>query len=320
MSGGQQSRRKARRASAQSPPNGKVLMTSSTSDKKSSKFLWLGIVWACGLGVLVTLVASAGALTRLRVLVLTVFGVLFFSIAVYLHGWTRSLVRAARVFAVIVAVTGIFGWQALPSPRAAVIEMRISPSGFPISIPAYSTISILRLHPYIALTDAEDYLIKDENTQGKEFLWPSQAEIDSKDPKDYETAFRVEVTNHTGEALVSGKLLFQVVYREGLSGGGCMPPEPNSDHQRDFILLPQMDPGKTFEFYVVNQSSLCAWLIPPEAATIRMVSDDTERQVALTLDKNPLYAAGAPSFPPTKIKWDALPIRPGGYQIQRIVH
>jgi hypothetical protein len=294
-------------------------MASGTSDKKSVKFLWLSILWAAGLSVVLTLVAGAGSITRFRVLLLTIFGVVFFSIAAHLHGWTRPWTQAILIFVVIVVVTGIFGWQALPQPRTAVIEMRISPSSFPISIPAHSVISILRLHPNIVLSDASDYLLKDENTQDGEFLWPSQSEIDSKDAKDYETVFRVELINHSGESLTSGKVLFHLMYNSG-TPVGCMPAKDKPEYQNDFILLPQLDPGKSFDFYAVNQSSLCVWLIPPDVATIKMTSDDAERQVVLTFDKNPLYASGAPVFPPTKIKWDALPSRPNSYQVSRIVH
>jgi hypothetical protein len=109
------------------------------------------------------------------------------------------------------------------------------------------------------------------------------------------------------------------MYNSGLSGGGCIPPQEKTGYQKDFILLPQLDPGKSFDFYAINQSSSCVWLIAPEMATIKMASDDTERQVALTLDKDPLYVSGAPVFPPTKIKWEILPSKPGGYEVQRIV-
>jgi hypothetical protein len=175
------------------------------------------------------------------------------------------------------------------------------------------------LHPDIILSDTNDYLFKDENTQSKEFSWPSETEIDSKDPKDYETVYRVEFINHSGEALESGKVLFQLMYNTGVSSG-CRSPKEKPEFQKDFILLPQLDPGKSFDFYAINQSSSCVWLIPPEVATIRMTSDETDRQIALTLNKDPLYASGVPVFPPTKIKWEALPSRPNGYQVGRIVH
>jgi hypothetical protein len=170
------------------------------------------------------------------------------------------------------------------------------------------------------LSETQDYLLKDTNDTGKEFFWPSQQEIDSKGPLDRETVFRVEIANHSQETLASGKLLFRLTYNIGLSGGGCMPPKGGPKFQEDFVLLPQLDSGKSFDFYAVNQSSSCVWLIPPEKALVKMISDDTERRVALTFDKNSLYSSGAPVFPPTTIKWEALPSRPNSYQIQRIVH
>jgi hypothetical protein len=181
-------------------------------------------------------------------------------------------------------------------------------------------VSILRLHPNIVLSDLQDYLLKDTNDTGKEFFWPSQPEIDSKAPNDREAVLHLEIANHSQETLVSGKLLFRLEYNTGLSGGGCMPPKEKPAFQEDFILIPQVDSGKSFDFYVVNQSSYCVWLIPPETAFVKMISDATERQVALTFDKNPLYMSGAPVFSPTTIKWEALPTRPNSYQIQRIVH
>jgi hypothetical protein len=303
----------------QGSPNSAKLMPVNMSEKNSLKNLWLGVLWGLGAAVVITLIASAGSMTRLRVVLITIIGTVCFLIAVHLHGWTKSWAQAIWKFVVIVIAMGALGWQSLPQPKIAVVEMRISPSSFPISIPAHSIISILRLHTNVILSDTNDYLLKDENTKNTELFWPSQTEIDSKDSKDYETVFQIEFINHSGETLTSGKVLFQLMYNSGLSGGGCIPPQEKTGYQKDFILLPQLDPGKSFDFYAINQSSSCVWLIAPEMATIKMASDDTERQVALTLDKDPLYVSGAPVFPPTKIKWEILPSKPGGYEVQRIV-
>jgi hypothetical protein len=119
---------------------------------------------------------------------------------------------------------------------------------------------------------------------------------------------------------LAGKLLFQLAYNAGLPGGGCIPSKGKQEYQKDFVLLPQLDPGKSFDFYAINQSSLCVWLIPPETATIKMTSDNAERAIPLTWDKNPLYASGAPVFAPTKIKWETLPSKPNSYQIHLIVN
>jgi hypothetical protein len=231
----------------------------------------------------------------------------------------RSAVIALRCIALLAPAVCTTLWGRELWPKPPLIEMRISPSGFPLSIPPHSLVSILRIHPYIALTDSTDFLLKDSNDSGKEFFWPSQQEIDSKSPDDHETVYRVEVTNHSPETLVSGKLSFQLQYGPGASTG-CMP-SADSVKREDVVLMPQLDPGKSLEFYAINQSDLCAWLIPPGIATIRMMNDETERQVPLTFDKNPLYNSGAPSFMPTKIKWEGLPKTPGPhYQIQRITH
>jgi hypothetical protein len=117
--------------------------------------------------------------------------------------------------------------------------------------------------------------------------------------------------------LASCKTTFRLRYNAGLPGGGCMPPKDNSKDQEDVVLVPPLDPGKSFHFFSVNQSNLCVWLIPPAFAKIKMSSDAAERETALTFDKNPLYLAGAPVFSPTKINWEGVPGRPGGYGIGR---
>jgi hypothetical protein len=99
-----------------------------------------------------------------------------------------------------------------------------------------------------------------------------------------------------------------------------MPPKGNVEFQKDFVLLPQLDPGKSFDFYAVNLSSSCVWLIPPDTADVEMIGEDTESAVPLVRDRNPLYASGAPIFPPTVVQWEGIPSRPNGYQIQRIVY
>jgi hypothetical protein len=197
------------------------------------------------------------------------------------------------------------------------VTIQISPSSFPIFALPHSTISILPLHPYRTLTDAADYLTKYDNDCGEEHFWPTKKEIDSKAAGDYETVFKVEITNHSQETLLSCKTTFRLRYNAGLQGGGCMPPKDNSKDQEDVVLVPPLDPGKSFQFFAVNQSNLCVWLIPPAFATVKMAGDATERQAGLTFDKNPLYFSGAPVFPPTRIRWEGVPSRPGGYGIGR---
>jgi hypothetical protein len=231
----------------------------------------------------------------------------------------RTAAVASGCAAILILALGATLWGRELWPKPPLFEMRISPSGFPVSIPPHSLVSILRIHPYIPLTDSADWLLKDSNDSGKEFFWPSQQEIDSKPPDDVETVYRVEIINHSSGTLLSGKLSLQLQYSPGASSG-CTP-SANSDKQEDVVLMPQLDPGRSFEFYAINQSAFCAWVIPPSTAAVRMASDTAERQVPLTFDKNPLYNSGAPSFMPTKIKWEGLPITPGPhYQIQRITH
>jgi hypothetical protein len=287
-----------------------------TIDKKSLKMLWLSVCWGGGGAVVITLIAGAGAINRWAVIALVILGSLFFPVAVYLHGWMKVRVKAIGILVVIWGSMAAVGWLVRPQQRVVSIEMKISPSGFPISIPAHSTTSILRINPNRLLDATGDYLLKLDNTRGAEVTWPSQEEIDSKKSEDYETVFRMQVINHSLETLVSGKLLFHVSYNNGTLTG-CMPPKNTPNYQNDFVLVPSLDPGKSFEFYAVNETSMCAWLIPPDKIAIKMIGDEKEKQVPLAFNSDPLYASGAPLFPPTKIAWYALPVKPNSYQISR---
>lgn len=282
-----------------------------------NKTLALGILWTTGISVILILISQTGTIPRWAIIILVTLGAMCLSIAIRMHGWATHSTKGILLYAAIWGSLGAVGWRVRPQAKIAVVEMAISPSGFPISIPAHSTISILRINPNRILDATGDYLLKADNTRGADVTWPSQKEIDSKKPNDYETVFRVQVTNHSPEALVTGKLLFHVSYNVGLSGGGCMPPKGPTNYQDDTILLPQLDPGKSFELYAVNESPMCAWFIPPGKVTVRMTSDEMERQVPLTFNADPLYSSGSPVFPPTKITWEALPPRPNSYQIMR---
>jgi hypothetical protein len=141
--------------------------------------------------------------------------------------------------------------------------------------------------------------------------------MDSMNVNAHEIIYRLEIGNHSQRILENGKLAFTLKYNSGSKGGNCLPPSGTQTDQDDVVLLPPVDPGKSFEFFAVNQSDMCAWLIPPSSATVAMDGDEKDGQITLTFDKNPLYAAGAPSFPPTAIKWEGVPARPGGYGIIR---
>jgi hypothetical protein len=182
-------------------------------------------------------------------------------------------------------------------------------------------VSILQIHPYIGLTDADDGLLKDSNDTNDKYTWPSQKEIDSKDKNAHEGTFRIEIVNHSSQILIGGKLMFSVRFAPGHGNpGSCMSSSEDARVQ-DVVLIPSLDPGKSFSFYAINQSAFCAWLIPPNIATVRMVTDDEERDVPLSFDRNPLYKSGAPSFFPSTVKWDGIPTTPGThYRVIRITH
>lgn len=242
----------------------------------------------------------------------------------FANATARSLNRylgPARFLALVLLLltVGVLGkelWPPLP-----LVTIQIAPSSFPIAIPPASVVSILQIHPYIALTDADDGLLKDSNDTNDKFAWPSQGEIDSKEKNAHEAIFRIEATNHSSQILIGGKLLFKVRFAPGHGNPGNCTSTPKDVQILDVVLIPSLDPGKSLSFYAVNQSAYCAWLIPPENVTVRMANDDEERVVPLSFDKNPLYKSGAPSFFPSTVKWEALPTTPGQhYRVIRITH
>src|SRR5216683_2742575 len=191
------------------------------------------------------------------------------------------------------------------------ITMRLRSLQVPIYVPPHSETSVLELSPYVTMTDTRDDLFKIENDTGKEGCWPSKGELDSKDSKGYEMVYRVEIGNHSQRTLQSGKAVFGLKYNDAFKFG-CNKPSDAQPDQRDVVLIPTLDPGKSFEFYTVNQSDRCVWLLPPISATVKMADDEKEIEVPLTLDKNPLYAF-APFFGPTTIKWSGARTHQGGY-------
>lgn len=278
------------------------------------------------LGAVVTIVVAILVSTWKGLLI--TLGILFlFAIypVVCLIRWTvveshsnHKTELALRFAALAIVAVGLIYWARRSRPALPLIAIQISPSNLPISIPAHSVASALQIHPYIVPTAEKDWLLKIANDTGKEGCWPSQKELDSMGPNGHETVYRVEIGNHSHQTLTSGKIVFRLKYNKG-SGptGGCMPPSDAKDDQEDVVLLPPLDPGKSFEFFAVNQSNLCAWLIPPSSATVVMDEDQKEKQATLTFDKDPLYAMGAPVFSPTAVEWEGVPARPGGYGIVR---
>jgi len=186
----------------------------------------------------------------------------------------------------------------------------------PISVPAHSITSILQVHPYIRLTAEKDWLLKVANDTGKEGCWPSQKETDSMGPNGYEGAYRIEICNHSHQTLTSGRVVFGVKYNRGVKGGNCYAPSDTKFDQEDTVLVPALDPGKSFDFFATNPSDKCAWLIPPASAIVAMEGDQREIEVPLVFNKDPLNSF-APSFSPTAITWEGIPTKPGGYGIVR---
>lgn len=212
---------------------------------------------------------------------------------------------------------GYWAWALRPvPPPPPLIAIQTSPSRLPISVPAHSITSILQVHPYIRLTAEKDWLLKVANDTGKEGCWPSQKETDSMGPNGYEGAYRIEICNHSHQTLTSGRVVFGVKYNRGVKGGNCYAPSDTKFDQEDTVLVPALDPGKSFDFFATNPSDKCAWLIPPASAIVAMEGDQREIEVPLVFNKDPLNSF-APSFSPTAITWEGIPTKPGGYGIVR---
>jgi hypothetical protein len=95
-----------------------------------------------------------------------------------------------------------------------------------------------------------------------------------------------------------------------------MPPN-NQTYQYDVVSIPALDPGKSFQFFAVNQTNRCVWLSPPENMTARMTGDEREAQIPLKLETTNVSNWANTPFPPTAIQWQGVPIKSPGYGIVR---
>ncbi len=213
---------------------------------------------------------------------------------------------------VLVGVIVLAKKRVSPPPALPLITMQINPTSLPVSIPAHTVASILQMHPWIGMPGKSDELLKVANDTGKEGCWPKRTELASMEPNGHEEVYRIEITNHSERTVENGKAKFGIKYNTGMKGGGCMAPRDQRPDQFDVVLIPPLDPGKTFEFYATNPSRYCAWLLPPSSATVKIAGQEKEVDIPLNLDKNPLYSVGAPSFSPTAIKWEGVPTHPNG--------
>lgn len=232
----------------------------------------------------------------------------------------RSAASGTAVAVAIILLVGLVSWakQRVPLPPSTpLITMEISSSTLPIYTSPHSVTSVLQIHPYIGLIDTQDGLFKIANDTGSEGCWPKKEVLETMEPNGHEDVYRVQISNHSERILEWGKVTFALKYNTAMKGGGCMPPKNSQPDQNDVVLIPPLDPGKSFEFYAINQSDFCAWLLPPNSATLKIGGQEKESEVPLILDKNPLYAAGAPVFAATVVKWEGIPTRPGGYSVIR---
>jgi hypothetical protein len=231
----------------------------------------------------------------------------------------KALLRATLAVVLLLTVCGLDWWAPKPlaaNPPPPFITVKISPSGFPVSVAPRSTLYLLPIHPYQTFTDAASHLHEFDNSCGEEHSWPTQDEINSKPANGYEEVRRIEVTNHSQDAIESGRIAFSVLYNEAF-GGGCMSPPASSTPQEDVIFIPAIDPGKSFEFVAVNQTNRCAWLIAPTTIRIRKANDETPINAPLKLEPSVVPTWASSPFGPTTIKWVGVPIKNPGYGIVR---
>jgi hypothetical protein len=232
----------------------------------------------------------------------------------------RRTANAAVTFGAVIVLVGVIVLakkRVSPPPALPLITMQINPTSLPVSIPAHTVASILQMHPWIGMPGNSDELLKVANDTGNEGCWPKRTELASTEPNGHEGVYHVEITNHSDRTVENGKAKFGIKYNAGMKSGGCMAPTDQRPDQFDVVLIPPLDPGKTFEFYATNPSSYCAWLLPPSLATVKIAGQEKEVDIPLTLDKNPLSAVGAPSFSPTSIKWEGVPTHPNGLGLIR---
>jgi len=202
-----------------------------------------------------------------------------------------------------------------PSRPVPLITLEITPSVFPVSAAPHSALSLLPLHPYQAFTEAGSELHTFNNPCGEDRFWPSEGEISSKPKNGYEEVRELNVANHSQVTMETGKLVFRLSYSDSF-GGGCVPPT-NPTYQHDVVSIPALDPGRSFQFFAVNQTNRCVWLSPPETMTARMTGDEGEEQVPLKLQTTNVPNWVNTPFPPTTIQWQGVPIKNPGYGIVR---
>ncbi len=199
----------------------------------------------------------------------------------------RSLLLIA-IFAAAIVLLALFHRDKIISLRRerAVpwFTIKVANSAFPVSVPSHSTLLILPLHPYWVFTDTNSHLHEYENDCAEARNWPSQDEINSKPANGFEEVRRIEVTNHSQNAMESGRVVFDILYGESFAGGCSTPPVSSTPQQHDVVSIPALDPGKSFEFIAVNQSARCAWLLAPKQIRVTMANDENAMDVPLKFE------------------------------------
>jgi len=95
--------------------------------KKETRNLLLGLSWSAGIGVVITLIAGAGAIPRWAVPVLGAIGFVSFSIVAVLHGWLRAPywfgtpIRATLVLGAAAVLMFFLCWKAWPPVRRHIL-------------------------------------------------------------------------------------------------------------------------------------------------------------------------------------------------------
>ena len=236
----------------------------------------------------------------------------------------RNIAAFLLWFSVGCADLSVVAWHFWPSPPVAIVKavplvtLRITPSGFPVSVAPHSTVFLLPIHPNQVFSDAtpeSNQLHVFDNSCGEEHFWPSQGEIEGGLGKNHEDVRELSISNHSSTTMEAAKVTFPVIYNDSVAAG-CLPPRTRT-YQYNVVSIPTLDPGKSFEFFAVNQTNRCAWLLPPYLITVKMAGDQAGVQIPLQLEPSNISNFAGTPFGPTSVRWEGIPTKNPGYGIVR---
>ena len=183
-----------------------------------------------------------------------------------------------------------------------VLKLRTAISALPIEAKAPS-VAILPLHPKRTGTF---YTLR----QPDEIRYPSVmllSNVTKKSPRKspIETIVRGELTNYSDKTLLSLVMFFKITFYSGDSSDTPI----LSQHLHE-VTVPDIQPGGSFIFYVVNQSDHFAWVDLPKEATAQVIGEEMRRSIPFAEPagiEDFLQSLPGFGFRPSHIKWDNNP-------------